>query len=305
MTTIGARLPPCTPAHPLKFSTLWSLLWNEEGLPSIRSMQKPDQGNSKSSRGHYNRSKLQTRFRSLETSYVGRRVDISIGRRLRLGFPNINVRHAPSLATSERSRPVLADGNGLHTHVSIHSPKASEGETSPLAPTLNPLEAIFLQSLLDNLGGICAFSMTTPSSYERTDEYVRGSTRHIWGPGKHVCWGTHHRQAPIRLCGPPGAHKFELRSVDAAANPYLFLASIVAAAIEGADNQMALTASDSAALLGQNAKTVAVIPDELPHSLDEAFHCLEERGTMRKFFGKGFIQAYRGVIEVRSPVPGV
>ena len=146
--------------------------------------------------------------------------------------------------------------------------------------------------------------MTTPQSYKRTDECVRGLRQNVWGSGKHVCWGTHHRQVPIRLCGPPGAHKFELRSVDAAANPYLLLASIVAAAIEGVDNQMSLTASDSTALLGQNTKTVAVIPDELPHSFDEAFRCLEEQDTMGKFFGKGFIQVYQGVIEVRDPVSG-
>lgn len=210
-----------------------------------------------------------------------------------------------SLFTPEHLHLTLADGNGLHTHVSIHSPEALEGETSPLAPTLNPLEAVFLQSLLDNLGGICAFSMTTPSSYERTDEYVRGSVQHVWGPGKHVCWGTHHRQVPIRLCGPPGAHKFELRSVDASANPYLLLASIVAVAIEGVDNQMTLTASDSTTLLGQNVKTVAVIPDELPHSFHEAFRCLKEQDTMGKFFGESFIQVYRGVIEVRSPASRV
>jgi len=234
-------------------------------------------------------------------------VDINVELRLHLGFTNTNVLHTPSQVTSECLHPLLADGNGLHTHISLHSPKASEGETSPLAPTLNPLEAIFLQSLLDNLGGICAFSMTTPSSYERTDEHVRGSTQNVWGSGKHVCWGTHHRQVPIRLCGPPGAHKFELRSVDAAANPYLLLASIVAVAIEGVDNQMPLTAGDSAALMSQNPKirTVSVIPDELPHSFGEAFRCLEEQDTMGKFFGKSFIQAYRGVIEVRNPVFGV
>ena len=91
-----------------------------------------------------------------------------------------------------------------------------------------------------------------------------------------------------------------MRAVDATANPYLFLASIVAAAIEGVYNQMPLTASDSTALLGQNAKTVAVIPDELPHSFQEAFRCLEEQDTMGKFFGESFIQAYQAVIEVRS-----
>lgn len=132
------------------------------------------------------------------------------------------------------------------------------------------------------------------------DERICGSTQQVWGPGKHVCWGTHHRQVPIRLCGPPGAHKFELRSVDATANPYLLLASIVAVAVEGVDNQMTLTTSDSSALLGQDTNAVAVIPDGLPYSFDEAFRCLEDQDTMRKFFGEDFVQAYRRVIEVRG-----
>jgi glutamine synthetase len=190
----------------------------------------------------------------------------------------------------------LADGNSLTTHVSIHSPKSLEGEPSPLAPTLNPLETIFLQSLLDNLGGICAFSMITPSSYERIDEHIRGCGQQVW----HVSWGTCNRKIPIRLSGPPGAHKFELRNVDTTANPYLLLASIVAGAIEGVDNQMALTTGNSTSLLGQDATTVAVIPDELPRSFDEAFRCLEDQDTMGKFFGEGFIQAYRRVIKVRG-----
>ena len=142
--------------------------------------------------------------------------------------------------------------------------------------------------------------MTTPSSYERIDERVRGSGQHMGGPGKHVCWGTHHRQAPIRLCGPPGAHKLELRSVDASANPYLLLASIVAAAIEGVDNQIPLTTTDSTSLLGQDVKTATAITDELPQSCLEALCCLEEQDTMGKFFGKDFIQSYRRVIQVRN-----
>lgn len=131
-------------------------------------------------------------------------------------------------------------------------------------------------------------------------ECTREPGQQLWGAGKQICWGTHHRQVPIRLCGPPGAHKFELRSVDATANPYLLLASIVAVAIEGVDNQMTLTISDSATLLNQDATATAVIPDELPHSFNEAFRRLEDQDTMGKFFGEGFVQAYRRVIEVRG-----
>lgn len=142
--------------------------------------------------------------------------------------------------------------------------------------------------------------MTTPSSYERTDECIRRTGQRLWGAGKQVCWGTHHRQVPIRLCGPPGAHRFELRSVDATANPYLLLASITAVAIEGVDNQMILTTSDSTALLGQDVTTVSNIPDELPHSFYEAFRCIEDQDTMGKFFGEGFVKVYRSVVEVRG-----
>jgi len=50
-------------------------------------------------------------------------------------------------------------------------PRLQKEKEKPLV--LNPLEAIFLQSLLDNLGGIWTFSTTAPSSYERTEEYAR------------------------------------------------------------------------------------------------------------------------------------
>lgn len=61
---------------------------------------------------------------------------------------------------------------------------------------------------------------------------------------------------------------------------------------------MLLTASDSTDLLGENVKTVAVIPEELPRSLYEALCCLEEQDTMWKFLGEHFILMYRRVIEV-------
>lgn len=88
--------------------------------------------------------------------------------------------------------------------------------------------------------------------------------------------------------------------MDATANPYLLLASIVAAAIEGVDSQTTLTTSDSTLLLGQDAAAAAVNLSELPRDFQEAFRCLEDQGKMGKFFGEGFVQAYRSVIEVRG-----
>ncbi|EED82789.1 predicted protein [Postia placenta Mad-698-R] len=53
------------------------------------------------------------------------------------------------------------------------------------------------------------------------------------------------KDAPVRLCGPAGAHHFELKCVtDATANPYLVLASVIAAGLEGVRDGAELTSGD-------------------------------------------------------------
>lgn len=56
--------------------------------------------------------------------------------------------------------------------------------------------------------------------------------------GAYQCWGKENREAPLRTSCPPGIQEgrvsnFELKSFDGCANPYLGLAAIAAAGIDG------------------------------------------------------------------------
>jgi len=184
-------------------------------------------------------------------------------------------------------------GSGAHTNISIHS-KTFQGKKSPKAPTLTPLEAVFLQSVLDNLQAICALSLPTVASYARIADGA-------WSGGTYVSWGTENREAAVRLCGAPGSHRFELRSVDGTANPYLYLASILAATIHGLDTGKTLTVSgylDIAATLGEEKREELGIGErKLPLKLEEARKFLGQNEVLRKGLGDNFVTKYLAVNE--------
>ena len=184
-------------------------------------------------------------------------MDTGVERRSHPGFTNTNVRYTISLchfrtliSVSPRFHP-LSQGfrrGNLFSCAHVEPPRSDFPSI-----TTRYIGSRNLRVLDDN-----TFIL-------RTDARVRpriGSAR--MGPRETRLLGNPPPTSPNPFVR---TSRSSLKSVDASGNPYLLLASIVAVAIEGVDNQMTLTASDSTALLGQNAKTVAVIPDELPHSL--------------------------------------
>lgn len=63
--------------------------------------------------------------------------------------------------------------------------------------------------------------------------------------GAYHCWGKENREAPMRTACPPGVSRdlvsnFEIKSFDGCANPYLGLASIIAAGIDGLQRNLSL-----------------------------------------------------------------
>ena len=63
--------------------------------------------------------------------------------------------------------------------------------------------------------------------------------------GAYHCWGKDNREAPIRTASPPGigvtsVSNFEVKSFDGLANPYLGLASILCAGLDGLRNHIQL-----------------------------------------------------------------
>ncbi|KAH9921802.1 glutamine synthetase guanido kinase [Fomitopsis serialis] len=187
-------------------------------------------------------------------------------------------------------------GNGAHLHFSVHSSKPPATGARPdaaLAPTLTATERSFLQGILEQLPSLCAFTLPTSASYARM---VDG----IWAGGTYSCWGMDNKDAPIRLCGTQGAHHFEMKTADGTSNPYLVLASTLAAGLRGVLSGAVLTSGDCAKPVAfmSDAERKAVgleNPLRLPRTVGDARQLLQGDQYLREKLGEEFVTKYAAV----------
>lgn len=141
--------------------------------------------------------------------------------------------------------------------------------------------------------------------------------------GAYLCWGMENREAPLRAACPPGiphgsVSNFEIKVFDGCANPYLGLASIVAAGIDGLRTHLTLPqpmgnnflyVSDLPLVL--NNWQLSSLPDDnpdnakhkvqrLPKSLSESVEALEKDTVLRDLLGEKLLRAVSGVRKVLS-----
>lgn len=128
-------------------------------------------------------------------------------------------------------------GSGLHCHVSLweghgedaHNvfvPHRSDGAIDH-AHLLSPLGRAFVAGVLVHASALTALAAPTVNSYKRltVGTSITGTT---WAPA-YVAHGPNNRTALVRTL--PG--RFEWRAPDASANPYLLLAGLIAAGLDG------------------------------------------------------------------------
>lgn len=123
-------------------------------------------------------------------------------------------------------------GSGMHFHVSLW-----QGDRCLTAPGadgawLSPTGRAFVAGVLAHAGALCALAAPTVNSYKRltVGESLSGTT---WAPA-YVAQGPNNRTALVRTL--PG--RFEWRLPDAACNPYLAAAGLIAAGLDGIDRQL-------------------------------------------------------------------
>ncbi|KAK0467062.1 uncharacterized protein EV420DRAFT_1474454 [Desarmillaria tabescens] len=182
-------------------------------------------------------------------------------------------------------------GSAAHTHISVHSvvggPKPSD--------SLSSLESSFLASVLKHLPAMAAITLPIPASYKRVADGV-------WSGGTYVCWGTENREAPIRLTNAvsPKSRNFELRFLDGTCNPYLALALILSAGLDGVINQEPLGIKDcpgplTAAQMDEKERHELGINKRMPLTWDEARTAFQSDALVEKTFGKNMIVKYLSV----------
>uniref|UniRef100_A0A6N2K8J7 GS catalytic domain-containing protein n=1 Tax=Salix viminalis TaxID=40686 RepID=A0A6N2K8J7_SALVM len=179
-------------------------------------------------------------------------------------------------------------GSGSHVHISL----LRNGENVFMASGGSSKHGIssigeeFMAGVLHHLPSILAFTAPIPNSYDR----IQPNT---WS-GAYHCWGKENREAPLRTACPPGiidglVSNFEIKSFDACANPYLGLAAIGAAGIDGLRKHLRLPEP-----INKNPSLYANLP-RLPQSLPESLEALKKNSVLEDLIGEKLLVAIKGV----------
>jgi glutamine synthetase len=129
-------------------------------------------------------------------------------------------------------------GTGLHFHLSLWSGAEAlfpnEGaDDGGRGLRLSGLAYSFIAGILDHAPALQAFLAPTVNSYKRTGA-TTSSSGATWSPRK-ASFGGNDRTHMIRV---PDNKRIELRSGDGSANPYLAIATTIAAGLDGVEKSL-------------------------------------------------------------------
>lgn len=128
-----------------------------------------------------------------------------------------------------------ATGSGMHLHTSLWKNGRSALPDPSARWNLSTLAQGFMAGILAHLPALMAITTPSVNSYRRIKP-------HEWS-GAYQAWGIANKEAALRLIPDPKTNlpiHFELKTIDAAANPYIALGSIIAAGVEGIRNALTL-----------------------------------------------------------------
>lgn len=171
-------------------------------------------------------------------------------------------------------------GSGLHTNVSF----AAEGANALVDPEgndgLSDLARSAISGILHHHVGSTALLATTVNAYRRLQP---GSLCGYWAN-----WGHDHRGVTVRVPPDRGERtRLEHRLTDGATNPHQAVATVLAAARLGVENDYPLPEPETLDCL-ENASTDVVVPESLAAALDS----LEADKTLVDAFSPAFVDGF-------------
>ncbi|MCL2077933.1 MAG: glutamine synthetase family protein [Oscillospiraceae bacterium] len=186
------------------------------------------------------------------------------------------------LYASFMPKPIAdAAGSGMHVNLSISQngsnifKRIGEGH-SKIADS-------FIAGILAKTPEITLFLNPLANSYERFGNF---------DAPKYVSWSHQNRSQLIRIPAASGSKvRMELRSPDPSLNPYLSFALIIAAGLDGIENNAILPAAVDADLYNADEaviKNLAVLPD----SLEKAIAIAENSSFIKSIVGEELFMKY-------------
>jgi glutamine synthetase len=191
-----------------------------------------------------------------------------------------NVANRNGLHATFMPKPVFGiNGSGMHTHQSLSVRGANifhdKGSPSQLSDTC----LHYIGGLLRHAKSFCAVTNPLVNSYKRLVPGYEAPTA--------IAWSEKNRSPLIRVPAERGENtRIELRMPDPSCNPYLALAVMLRAGLDGVERKL-----DPGPPVNKNIYTMShrerrhLRIDELPASLSEALDELEKSALMRDTLG--------------------
>ena len=150
---------------------------------------------------------------------------------------------------------------------------------------LSKLAYQFLGGILHNAESLAAVFNPTVNSYKRIDAQVTlsGAT---WSPNA-VTYGGNNRTHMVRI---PDKGRFELRLMDGAANPYLLQAGVLAAGLDGVENNRNPGKRQDINMYTDGHKVRGA--RRLPTNLLDAVRVFQKSKVLRAGFGDELVDSY-------------
>ncbi|TMC29094.1 MAG: glutamine synthetase [Chloroflexi bacterium] len=189
-------------------------------------------------------------------------------------------------------------GNGCHLHFSGWSRDQTVNRFYDASGEykLSSLARQFMAGILEHLPALVALTCASVNSYRRLQPQMWASAYRAWGPDN--------REGALRVASPFKGHEaesvnVELKSSDSSANPYVSLAGVIAAGLDGVERKLtlppAVTVDPHTLDEGERAKIGA---DRLPTSLKDAIQNLKRDDLLLKAMGERLATSYIAVKEL-------
>ncbi|WP_341928047.1 type I glutamate--ammonia ligase [Nocardioides psychrotolerans] len=174
-------------------------------------------------------------------------------------------------------------GSGMHTHVSLFEGDQNAFYEAGAEYQLSQTGRRFIAGVLRH----------APEISVVTNQWVNSYKRMMFGgeAPSYICWGHNNRSAMVRVPmykpSKGNSTRVELRTIDAACNPYLAFAAVLAAGLKGIDEGYELpreAEDDVWALTERERKNLGIEP--LPHNLNEAIKIAETSELLAETLGE-------------------
>lgn len=197
---------------------------------------------------------------------------------LRFAVKNVAIRNG--LHATFMPKPIYGiNGSGMHTHMSLFSGGRNVFFDADAPMQLSRTCLNFMGGVLRHAKGFCAITNPLVNSYKRLVPGFEAPTS--------VAWSEKNRSPLVRVPAARGnATRIELRMPDPACNPYLALAVMLRAGLDGIEKNI-----DPGPPINKNIFTMShrerrhLRIDDLPGNLSEALDELEKDDLVRDTLG--------------------